>query len=585
MLDVESALSGKVALSDDEKSLAPQVDIQSALESSSTDLRRPTTIIAQMGYDLGKVDYHLSEPVPVEQQKQNHINFISNATGFSKEDVEKYYEPIKTVLNVSSLGAVSGYEKLASVMPMPSAETTKGVVDATMTPAIIAAAIADPLLTVARLVAFSALDHVIPQMQVKNATKDEQATVDLVRMLGIGATTGALEAKARSVVDMDTVFNLDKVNYSNLIETYTHEKIKENELPDVITLSQDAVTNIAEIDAQNKIQRKNDTRRQVIVEDLKRKIMENEDMPKNVAEQIIYDAKQQVLDDINEKQANGEKLKNREKQVRSKLQQELQQQPDPNSILGALGVTEQASEIASTNNVGLQVKAEKLVKVAMDSQDNFDKVSALLVPEKVNSNGASIASTESQSGSIDPILGTGESKPAGLALGVEAKAIENRLTKGFGTLPEYKTIKMDEQADLAQKLLKKDPEKARQIAMGQAKAPEGMIPEAMFVAVENKAILEGDANTLRDLATGSKLTQEATTMGQRIRTLAERDPESPVAAIKEVMRTREEAAQKKLGKEPIEKAKAKIVKDIKSELRKPRITKENWADFLKEIEC
>ena len=67
---------------------------------------------------------------------------------------------------------------------------------------------------------------------------------------------------------------------------------------------------------------------------------------------------------------------------------------------------------------------------------------------------------------------------------------------------------MEEQAKLANDFMNKSPEMARKVALGQVEAPKGVIPEAVFVAVENKAIAEGDANTLRDLATGSKLTTD-----------------------------------------------------------------------------
>jgi hypothetical protein len=67
-----------------------------------------------------------------------------------------------------------------------------------------------------------------------------------------------------------------------------------------------------------------------------------------------------------------------------------------------------------------------------------------------------------------------------------------------------------------------------------APAPHGLLPESVLVAVEHKAIAEGDVATLRELATG-KLTSDATTMGQRIRALGERAPDSPVKAIQDVV--------------------------------------------------
>src|SRR3990167_191035 len=147
---------------------------------------------------------------------------------------------------------------------------------------------------------------------------------------------------------------------------------------------------------------------------------------------------------------------------------------------------------------------------------------------------------------IQPIKGTGEIKTRGLSRGVEAKAIENKLTQDFGDLPQYKGVNMKEQANKAIELLAKDSEKAKRIAMGEEAPPEGLLPESVFVAVEEWAIKNQDVNTLRDLATMSKLSEEATTMGQRIRTLGERDSESPVQAMTDIIKARKEAVSQKI---------------------------------------
>jgi hypothetical protein len=187
---------------------------------------------------------------------------------------------------------------------------------------------------------------------------------------------------------------------------------------------------------------------------------------------------------------------------------------------------------------------------------------------------------------VAPIEGTGQTKTSSLAQGVEAKAIEDKLTRGFSDLPQYKTVSMKDQAAKAVDLITNNYDQAKRIAMGQEKAPEGVLPESVFVAVEDKALKEGDVNTLRDLATQSSLTSEATTMGQRIRTLAERDEASPTEAITRVQSAREKAAQAKLGKgDTLEKAKGRISEDIKGEIRKAAPKKEDWSSFVKSIQC
>lgn len=150
---------------------------------------------------------------------------------------------------------------------------------------------------------------------------------------------------------------------------------------------------------------------------------------------------------------------------------------------------------------------------------------------------AAEAAQPASGGGLAPVEGTGDVQTRGLSTGVVEKALVNRLDLTVGDLPEYRTVSMADQASRAAHLLSNDPELAARVARGEEPAPRGLLPESVFVAVEQKAILDGDVNTLRELAT-SKLTSEATTMGQRIRALGERDPESPISAIQEIINTR-----------------------------------------------
>lgn len=176
-----------------------------------------------------------------------------------------------------------------------------------------------------------------------------------------------------------------------------------------------------------------------------------------------------------------------------------------------------------------------------------------------------------------------EIKPSKLALGVEEKAIENRLTTGFEGRPEYQTMNVKEQAEKASKLLKDDPYKAIQIAMGQELPANDLTPEAVFVAVENHATETADVDLLRRLAEASSLSLEATHMGQRIRMLAERNPNSPVALMQEVVTAREAASVKRNG--PTKQARDKVKKEIKEAIKTANKQKEPWSVFLEKIKC
>lgn len=186
-------------------------------------------------------------------------------------------------------------------------------------------------------------------------------------------------------------------------------------------------------------------------------------------------------------------------------------------------------------------------------------------------------------GKLKPVEGTGELKTRGLSQGVEAKAIENNLTTSFGDLPEYRSLSMEDQAAKAAELINSDYETARAVAMGEKPPPAGLLPESVLVAVEKKALQDGDIETLRQLATNSGLSAEATTMGQRIRTLAERDPSSPVGAIKTVQDARAAALEKR--GTPLQKMKAETTKQIRSSVRKSASPVPTWTDFIRSIEC
>jgi hypothetical protein len=136
-----------------------------------------------------------------------------------------------------------------------------------------------------------------------------------------------------------------------------------------------------------------------------------------------------------------------------------------------------------------------------------------------------------------------------LATGVEAKAVEAKLTTGFEGKPEYSKIRIADQAHAATDLVASDHARALRVARGEEPPPEGLLPESVFVAVEQHALRTGDVETLRDLATRSTLPGEASGMGQRIRMLGERDSASPVRAIADVTNARRKAAERGRGED------------------------------------
>ena len=176
-------------------------------------------------------------------------------------------------------------------------------------------------------------------------------------------------------------------------------------------------------------------------------------------------------------------------------------------------------------------------------------------------------------------IGTEETKVSRLAKGVEERAIENKLTEGLGDLPQFQELNMSSQARLAKSFLEKTPERAKRVALGRELPPVELIPESVFIAVENSAILKGDISTIKSLATESGLTLQATAMGQRIRTLAERIPDSPVSAIIEITKARTR------GIKNVNKVKESVKTEIKKEIKKTKVTKETWDSFVDSLIC
>jgi len=208
------------------------------------------------------------------------------------------------------------------------------------------------------------------------------------------------------------------------------------------------------------------------------------------------------------------------------------------------------------------------------------KQAEILAAIKNHPNPKKFAKPES-AGKLGAVESQGPTHTRGLSAGVEQKAIEHKLTKSLGDLPEYKQVNMKDQAKFSSELLALDPNKAIKIALGRVDPPSHILPESVFTAVENRALEQGDIGLIKQLAHSSRATQ-ATVMGQRIRALAERNPDSAVGAIRQVASKRARAVEKKLGKS-VDEALKETVGKIKAEIKRP--TRQDWESFIKELRC
>ncbi len=130
------------------------------------------------------------------------------------------------------------------------------------------------------------------------------------------------------------------------------------------------------------------------------------------------------------------------------------------------------------------------------------------------------------------------------------------------------------------KLLNDDPDLAKQIATGKAEPPQGLHPESVFIALENRALQTGDVQTIEDLARGPQ-SVENSIMGQRLRILGERNPASPVKAIADI----EKARSAGVPKEKVAQTVNKIKSELSVEMKKSAPKIKDWASFLESIKC
>lgn len=145
-------------------------------------------------------------------------------------------------------------------------------------------------------------------------------------------------------------------------------------------------------------------------------------------------------------------------------------------------------------------------------------------------------------------IAEGPKRTSGLAKDIESRTIEKEIGDRFGDLPEYETVNIKSESEAVSKMIAEDYNRAKRIAYGREEAPAGTNTMSYLVGVEKKAMLEGDYETLRRLA-NSALTVEASKAAQKLRILAERDPDSPVSVLSALDEVRKKQAETKIKRE------------------------------------
>lgn len=168
---------------------------------------------------------------------------------------------------------------------------------------------------------------------------------------------------------------------------------------------------------------------------------------------------------------------------------------------------------------------------------------------------------------------------SGVAKTTEARTIENKLSTGFADLPTYEKVNLADQANKTVDLINTDYNIAKEIALGNRKAPEGLLPTSVYKGVETQAIKEGDVETLRQLATQSKIVGQSTKAGQFNAALAQKDPESPLTVMQKVIKAREDSKLPNVPKD-LAPEEAQIITDLSKQVADAKLALENGGDRL-----
>jgi hypothetical protein len=184
-----------------------------------------------------------------------------------------------------------------------------------------------------------------------------------------------------------------------------------------------------------------------------------------------------------------------------------------------------------------------------------------------------------------------ELEPSRLAQRTEELAIEKKLTENLGDLAGYEKTPefMKRQAELVKSEMDRDYEFSKKIALGKEKPLNQEIrPASMYEGVKFRATMEGDIETLRNLALPSETSvpTRLSQLGQEIKAADVRNPEDPVAAMTDVIKTAEKSFEKKTGKK-VKAAKREGVKELKEFIAKESKTRtiRDWESFVDSIRC
>lgn len=197
-------------------------------------------------------------------------------------------------------------------------------------------------------------------------------------------------------------------------------------------------------------------------------------------------------------------------------------------------------------------------KGEIDAADIKESAKEFAAQEKKVEGPAETVAAEGDSG--------GEKGKSKVGQSVVADAIEKGFIDKNIDTAEYDIKRVKSQAKLSAEILEGNIDLARKIVKGDMPLPKEIDPGFFFGAVETFAKKTGDWQLNKDLA-NSPLATSTSKSAQTMRLLQEREPDSAVGAIQDVVKARKEVAEKT--------GKSAEVKVKKTDL----------TDFIKKLEC
>lgn len=174
--------------------------------------------------------------------------------------------------------------------------------------------------------------------------------------------------------------------------------------------------------------------------------------------------------------------------------------------------------------------------------------------------------------------------PSAVAMSVRAKQISAGLAEDFKDLPEYKVADFKQQADSAAQFADEHYDDAKKVFLEGKAPPRGMVPSILFKAVEDKASLENDYDTIDRLGSKeNKFSNQVSAQAQNIAGLRMRSSDSPVDVLNEIRATRDASNEK--GRASVATKEDATIGEIEKAATSEIIPKKDWDDFLGKITC